>query len=459
MTILSVDLAYKRWRDLGIALLTKPGDTVEVEFIRPRDGELDPAALATYLDELCAAKGVRLLLLDGPQAWKDEENGFEHARVCERQLNTPAKTGVPGAVKPAAYGPFVRFSIAVYDALADLGWTRLDRGDGSWDRRQKTVVESFPLSAWRSLGLKALGAKRKAKPLAVASQLAALKEVVPINVRDTPTHDELQALVAGLAGVGMESGEAEGWTAIGAPPFQRDGVWREGFIVNPLAGSTAPGGGPRSGSQETVTAGEIPRLLNDLARDVFALDLHEHAEAVRRPLFVLTMVQSEERTTVAVDPVTCGVPDELLQAFAAAGLPCGWAATAVNVASLIPYDGSADALFVAERLLSEPRREVIATLFHELCHFVVESGLGEMYGASDVDNIAAGQAIRRYTQYNSDAAFTSENRHTDAFFATLFMMAKRLAHARPEYFKSHQDAVETALIFDRFAEPMNDVPW
>ena len=62
--------------------------------------------LAGRLNHLCAVRGIRVMLLDGPQAWKSKNNGFAHARVSERQLNTAAKTGLPGMVKPITYRPF-----------------------------------------------------------------------------------------------------------------------------------------------------------------------------------------------------------------------------------------------------------------------------------------------------------------------------------------------------------------
>lgn len=233
MAVISVDLAYKRWRDLGIAMLSRRDRTIDVAFIRPPDAPLAVDPLATYLDHLCDANGVRLLLLDGPQAWKDDANGFEHARVCERRLNTPAKTGLPRFVKPAAYGSFVRFSVAVYDALANCGWTRLERCDDLWDGNRKTLVESFPLSAWKSLGMQALGSKRKAKPADITAKLDEVQALLPLTLADAPTHDELQALVAGLAGIAMEEGAIGTCDVAGVAPFMRDGSWREGFIVNP----------------------------------------------------------------------------------------------------------------------------------------------------------------------------------------------------------------------------------
>ena len=53
------------------------------------------------------------MLLDGLQGWKNPANGLKHSRLCERILNTPAKTGILGRVKPVNYTKFVEFSIAV----------------------------------------------------------------------------------------------------------------------------------------------------------------------------------------------------------------------------------------------------------------------------------------------------------------------------------------------------------
>ena len=61
------------------------------------------------------------MMLDGPQAWKSKTNGFVHARVSERELNTAAKTGLPGMVKPATYRLFAEFCLDVYDALCRRG--------------------------------------------------------------------------------------------------------------------------------------------------------------------------------------------------------------------------------------------------------------------------------------------------------------------------------------------------
>ena len=48
--------------------------------------------------------------------------------------------------------------------------------------------------------------------------------------------DELQAIVAGLAGVALEAGNDTGFELVGRPPCFESGHWREGFIANPLPG-------------------------------------------------------------------------------------------------------------------------------------------------------------------------------------------------------------------------------
>jgi hypothetical protein len=60
-----------------------------------------------------------------------------------------------------------------------------------------------------------------------------LRAVFPLDAEDYLSHDDLQALVAGLAGVALDDGNAAGVAIAGAPPVRLEGTWREGFIVNP----------------------------------------------------------------------------------------------------------------------------------------------------------------------------------------------------------------------------------
>lgn len=233
MPILSIDLAYRHHRDIGIALLDGDTQCTKVRFLKAGlHGTPDPEVLAEYISNLAGDLGATLLLVDGPQGWKSPSNELPHSRVCERQLNTPAKTGLPGSVKPAAYGPFVQFSVAFFDELDRKGWPRLP----GTEKTAGVAIETFPHAAWRSLNLRALPAKSKTSPSILKDRRNALLSVFPTRLDTEPNHDELQALVAGYAGLAIARCEAQGFALAGEAPFLLDGVVREGFITTPLRG-------------------------------------------------------------------------------------------------------------------------------------------------------------------------------------------------------------------------------
>jgi hypothetical protein len=245
LSVVSVDLAYKRFSDIGFCVLADKGPAIDVTFpdvvAIASGGNPTPDRVADRCLDLCEKFGARLLLLDGPQGWKDPENGIVGCRSCERALNTPAKTGLPGNVKPGAYLAFVQFSIEVFDVLAARGWNRLATEQVS-DQARQVAIESFPLSAWRKLALPGLRAKAKCRSTEVEEAFRRLNGLFPLSVDRAPNHDELQALVAGLGGIALERGVRTGYTVAGVPPFVMDGQWREGFIANPLRPATETGG-------------------------------------------------------------------------------------------------------------------------------------------------------------------------------------------------------------------------
>src|ERR1700743_2859649 len=165
MAILSVDLALRRWADLGIVTMERgrmPGSPIACEIVVwDEPGPIQAEILAGRLNHLCGVRDIRVLMLDGPQAWKSCCNGLEHARQSERQLNTAAKTGLPGIVKPATYRAFAEFCVDVYDALCRRGWRRLATCTHP-QPEERVLVESYPFAAWKSLGLKPLPSKRRA---------------------------------------------------------------------------------------------------------------------------------------------------------------------------------------------------------------------------------------------------------------------------------------------------------
>ncbi|MGB6745692.1 MAG: DUF429 domain-containing protein [Terracidiphilus sp.] len=268
MAVLSVDLAYRRWSSLGVVVLDRKPDPERALAAKPRARNaaqrsiiaceiipfappgLDPEQdhgpvvaeiLAGRLSHLCNVRGIRVIMLDGPQAWKSRSNGLEHARVSERQLNTAGKTGLPGIVRPITYRPFTEFCMDVYDALSRRGWRRLATRDRSGSPQERVLVESYPHAAWKSLGLKPLCSKRRARVSDLAEAYAALREVVPFTTDRPPNHDQLQAIVAGLPGLAIEEHNTAALRIVGKPPRREEGHWREGFIVLPVPPHRQPG--------------------------------------------------------------------------------------------------------------------------------------------------------------------------------------------------------------------------
>lgn len=250
MAVISVDLACRRWSDLGVAVLERGGEAgslVCCELIVWGEMELGkavaltPQILAGRLNHLANTRGIKTILLDGPQAWKSRCNGLKHARASESQLNTAAKTGLPGQVKPSTYRNFAEFCLDVYAELCLRGWRRLATREQPGQPDERILVESYPHAAWRSLGLKPLPSKRRARVSDLADAYANLQSIVTFTVNRPPNHDQLQAIVGGLAGLALEAHEADGARIVGSPPRREEGQWREGFIVLPLPPRRARG--------------------------------------------------------------------------------------------------------------------------------------------------------------------------------------------------------------------------
>jgi len=239
MAVLSIDLATRRWSDVGIVVLERlmPGeDAITCEIVPWNETTpVDAETLAGRVNHLCGVRGIRVMMLDGPQAWKSPTNGLEYSRVSERQLNTPAKTGLPGMVKPVTYRPFAEFCMDVYDALGRRGWRRLETREQPGSPQERVLVESYPHAAWKSLGIKPLPAKRRAKISDLADAFGALRTLIPLTVNRPPNHDQLQAIVGGLPGLALEERNTAGARIVGNPPRREQGHWREGFIVLPVS--------------------------------------------------------------------------------------------------------------------------------------------------------------------------------------------------------------------------------
>jgi hypothetical protein len=233
---LTVDLAFKDYRDIGVVTLVKLNGRLKASAVplttRALHGQPSAGGLADALVSLANEISAAWIFIDGPQGWKTPDNGCEHSRVCERALATQGKTGLPGVTKPENYVGFITFAIELFDALDSRGWPRLP-APAVPPSRHRYAIESFPTSAWRSLGLVPLPAKAATAPEMVLARLQSLRAVFPLDVANNLSHDELQALVAGLAGVALDDGNVAGVSIAGVPPKRVQGTWREGFIVNP----------------------------------------------------------------------------------------------------------------------------------------------------------------------------------------------------------------------------------
>jgi len=236
MPTLSVDLAFKDYRDIGVVTLAKENRRIKASAVplttRGLHGQPSAGGLADALVSLANEVSAAWIFIDGPQGWKAPDNGCEHCRCCERALATQGKTGLPGVTKPGNYLGFITFAVELFDALDSRGWPRLPTPSVP-PLRHRSAVESFPTSAWRSLGLVPLPGKAATAPEMVLARLQSLRAIFPLDVEDFLSHDELQALVAGLAGVALDDGNEAGVSIVGIPPKRLQSTWREGFIVNP----------------------------------------------------------------------------------------------------------------------------------------------------------------------------------------------------------------------------------
>lgn len=235
MNILGIDLASQHYCDIGLALIDAGSAPRSVQWVRPpAHGLSDPpdaTALGEFVGKLARNRDVTIIAVDGPAAWKAPDNGLLHSRVCERQLNTQAKTGLPGFAKPASALRFVSFAVEFFDALAAQGWPRSAQAADKPIELPLTI-EVWPTAAWRALGLRPLPSKAATRPTDVADWLRQLQTVFPMQLTEPPTHDELQAVVAALVGEALARGRADQVAFYGQPPFILDGAWREGYIVN-----------------------------------------------------------------------------------------------------------------------------------------------------------------------------------------------------------------------------------
>jgi hypothetical protein len=240
--ILSIDLACKSYEEFGFCLLEElDGRVKDIRYPPYQDIGLQeipkPDVFACKVLNYCQYVGASILMLDGPQGWKDPDNSLLHQRICEKRWNTQAKTGTKGNVKPANFRPFVSFSTEVFRLLAQGNMISLVTEPIIEISPQRILlVETYPYSAWKSLKVDPLPGKRNPSCNSdkIASVAKTLEQSLLLPSVGKPSHDELSALVAGVAGVAIAAKDESRYIALGtAPKWTPEGYLLEGYIVNP----------------------------------------------------------------------------------------------------------------------------------------------------------------------------------------------------------------------------------
>ena len=236
MSVLSIDLASKRYADFGLAQIDP--DSKSPSFPKPQDlGLKDPPQVsecAAAIDSYARSHDSSVILLDGPQGWRHPKSPIEHMRLAERVLNTPGKTGTPGQAKPKTYLAYTTFCIELFDALRnEFDWMLIRDG---WEKRRKGrwLGESFPSAAWGLLGIERLPSKVRRDRTALRKFTRRLAKATGYDLPRDLTHDELQAAVVLPAGEAIAQRDPSRLIKVGFDPLPAPkGSVYEGWIVLP----------------------------------------------------------------------------------------------------------------------------------------------------------------------------------------------------------------------------------
>ncbi len=212
---------------------------------------LTPESLAAAIHDFAVREDVRAVALDGPHAWRNPHTPADlpgSGRRCEYLCRTQGKTGVYPKTYPGTQFAWIDFWVRVFDPLLAQPGVRLAEAPAegtdaaraahphfapsapavsesreareSWaaqtpsatpprpaTRDGYVVLECFPTSIWRASTLTPLPAKTKRPDVQRCyDALAAAYALPPVRVGN---HDDLQAVVAALAGVSAIGGPVQ----------------------------------------------------------------------------------------------------------------------------------------------------------------------------------------------------------------------------------------------------------
>jgi hypothetical protein len=238
VSVLSIDLALASYRDVGAALVqaSPEGEIVARVIQLAQAGRPTADAVVGWIEEVAERAQVQCIAIDGPLGWRGPDTDSPHARLSERAVRAPGKTGLPpDGVKPRTYLEFSRLSMAIFEQLTARGWRLPADSSGAHVAPEaRYVTETFPTAAWRALGLVPLAGKARSGAADVADGLVRLAAALPIEITGVVTHDDLQAVVGGIAPAWWMAHALERVRFVGVPPFRLDDSWREGFILVPM---------------------------------------------------------------------------------------------------------------------------------------------------------------------------------------------------------------------------------
>jgi hypothetical protein len=221
--VLGIDLASRRWDDIGTATLyfsslnTSGWNACHVGPIRWPDEGLTSTAVALAIDEFAVKHGVSAVSVDGPQGWRSPTAGDRPGvgRNCEYETRTPGKTGAYGICYPRTYLGWVTFSIEVFTRLLATGRAELVNGPvicplPPLARGRYYLLECFPTSTWRAASLVPLPGKGRCQREQIERYAVALRSRFGLPEFDVRGHhDHLQAVVAALPAAAVRGGPCD----------------------------------------------------------------------------------------------------------------------------------------------------------------------------------------------------------------------------------------------------------
>lgn len=208
--VLGIDLASRRWSDIGSASLTMASDiSVRTPAIEWPSGDLQASRLAEKIVRCVDEQSISVVSLDGPHAWRSpsaDPNRPGVGRLAEYEAKCQGKTGLYGKTFPSTQIRWTQFCIEVFDHLISAGGKLVN--DATWtrvpllERGRFWVHECYPTDVWKRNQLKALPSKSKVGKDRNALKLYARQLCEVFGLTDFSdraySHDDLQAVVAAL---------------------------------------------------------------------------------------------------------------------------------------------------------------------------------------------------------------------------------------------------------------------